>query len=141
MSEIQKSQGGSAIPSEKQHFFLSGAGESEELAEPRECWEISRWRGGARDDYMLISIEPPLKRPHGIGYEDIYKVIVATRFKGRTLYPITGWPCDVFVMTHADSLGPSETEIRPEKIRIVAWAMLFPTLEEAEAHFNKFRRT
>jgi hypothetical protein len=120
------------------HFFLSAAGESRELAKPRECWEIKRVWVAARDDYMLISMEPPYRQPVGIGYRDVYKLIIAARFKGHSLYPITSWPCHVSVfLTAADELATGP-EVRPDQLRILAWAMLFPTLADAEIQFEKF---
>jgi hypothetical protein len=131
-------EGQESDPKEGQHFFLSASGESIDLAEPRECWEINRLKCGVRDHYMLVSIEPPLEERHGIGYLDIYKVILATRFKGQTLYPVSAWPSHVSVMTYPAELGPADTEITPERVQVIAWAMLFRTREHAAAHFNKF---
>jgi hypothetical protein len=121
-----------------QHFFLSAAGESIELAKPRECWEIKRMRDAMRTDYMLISMEPPYRDPHGIGYRDIYKLVIATRFKGYSLYPITSWPCHVTVFLIANENIDAAVEIGLGQMRNVAWAMLFQTLSEAEAHGKKF---
>jgi hypothetical protein len=124
-----------------QHFFLSTAaetGKNGELASPRECWEIKRMRDAIRDDYMLTSMEPLYRECVGIGYRDVSKVIVATRFKGDSLYRTTSWPCHVYVFTMADENIESQSEFRPTQIRMVAWAMLFRTGAEAEAHYNQF---
>ena len=121
-----------------QHFFLSAAGESMELAKPRECWEIKRMRDAVRSDYMLISMEPPYREPQRVGYRDVYKLVIATRFKGYSLYPITSWPCHVSVFSIADESIDTGLEIASDQIRNVAWAMLFRTLAEAEAHAQKF---
>jgi hypothetical protein len=120
-----------------QHFFLSAAGESMELAKPRECWEIESMRGADRRDHMLISIEPPYRDPHGIGYRDVYKLIIAPRYEGYSLYPISSWPCHVFVFLIADENVNAGSEIRPEQVRNVAWAILFHTLADAENHFKR----
>jgi hypothetical protein len=121
-----------------QHFFLSAAGESIELAKPRECWEIKRMRAAVRTDYMLISMEPPYREPQGIGYRDVYKLVIASRFKGYSLYPIMSWSCHVAVFLIPDECIDSGLEIASDQIRTVAWAMLFQTLPEAEAHAKKF---
>jgi len=120
-----------------QHFFLSAAGESIELAKPRECWEIKRMRDAVRDDYMLISMEPPYRESQGIGYRDIYQLVIAARFKGYSLYPITEWPCHVYVFASANPNIDAENEITPDQVRMVAWAMLFRTLAQAEIHFKQ----
>ena len=124
-----------------QHFFLSTAaetGKNGELASPRECWEIKRMRDAVRDDYMLISMEPPYRQPVGIGYRDAYKLIIATRFKGDSLYPTTSFPCHVYVFTMADENIEAQSEFRPTQVRMLAWAMLFGTSAEAEAHYRQF---
>jgi hypothetical protein len=123
---------------EGQHFFLSAAGESTELTKPRDCWEVKRMRDAVRTDYMLISMEPPYRDAQRIGYRDVYKLLIATRFKGYSLYPITSWPCHVSVFLIADENIGTTLEIGSGQIRNVAWAMLFQTLAEAEAHAKKF---
>jgi hypothetical protein len=123
---------------EGQHFFLSAAGESGELAKPRECWEIKRMRDAARSDYMLISMEPPYRDSQRIGYRDVYKLVIASRLKGDSLYPISSWPCHVSVFLIADENIGTTLEIGSGQIRNVAWAMLFQTLAEAEAYAKKF---
>ena len=120
------------------HFFLSGAGEDRELAKPRECWEINRVRVADRDDYMLISMEPPYRQPVGIGYRDVYKLIIAARLKGHSLYPVTSWPCDVSVFLIAANEIAAGPEVRADQIRNVSWAILFPTLADAEIYSKKF---
>jgi hypothetical protein len=120
------------------HFFLTAAGESVELANPRECWEITRLRIGPRDDYMLVSVEPPYREPFGIGYRDVYKLIIATRFKGQSLYPITSWPCHVSVFLTTEENIAAGSAVNPDLARNVAWAKLFQTLAEAEAYSKKF---
>src|SRR5215472_4973396 len=119
-------------------FFLSAAGENKELAEPRACWEIGRMRDPSRDDYMLISVEPPFRQQHGIGYIDQYKLIIASRFKSTSLYPIVSWPCHVFVFRILNEEVTKQMEFRPEDVRLIAWGMLFQRLNEAESHYRKF---
>lgn len=120
-----------------QHFFLSAAGESIELAQPWECWEIRRLWVGARDDYMLISVEPPYLQPFGIGYRDVYKLIIAARLNGCSLYPIKSWPCHVSVFLAAAEDIVAGPEVTPDRVSNVAWAMLFRTLADAETYSKK----
>jgi hypothetical protein len=122
---------------EGQHFFLSAAGESLELAKPRECWEVKRMRDAVRTDYMLISMEPPYRDAQRIGYRDVYKLVIATRFDGYSLYPIyfVALPC-------LRVLGlRTKTLVRRWKsglVRFAMWHGLFQTLAEAEAHAKEF---
>jgi hypothetical protein len=84
-------------------FFLSSAGESELLSEPRACWSRARLRDQVRDDYMLIQIEPPLiGQQFGLGDKDISQLIISARLQGDTLFPVSHWPfpesCEDFVV-------------------------------------------
>jgi hypothetical protein len=118
-------------------FFLTGAGEGKTLAEPRTCWQMKRMRDSVRDDYMLISVEPPFRQPHGIGTTDVYKLVVACRFQGQSLYPITSWPCHVFVYRSLHAILPEQTDFGQGDLQVIAWAMLFRTGEEADALYRK----
>lgn len=119
-------------------FFMSAAGESMKLAEPRTCWKIARMSDSLRDDYMLVSIEPPFQEPKGIGYRDVYKIIIATRFKNRSLYPITSWPCHVSVFRILNENIERGSDFKPGDVRLFTWAMLFRTIDDAERHYQGF---
>src|ERR1700733_2257038 len=118
-------------------FFLSSAGESRRLAEPRACWAIRRMKDSMRDDYMLVAIEPPLQQESGIGFIDLYKLIIATRFKNRSLYPIVSWPCHIFVFRPLREDVTNGTQFDSGNVRLTAWAMLFKTAAEANLHFRR----
>lgn len=78
-------------------FYLSST-DSNTFEEPRKVFRIKRLSSESRDDLMLIGIDPPLiGQPYGLGGEDIYKLIIATRHQGETLYPIKRWPVFVHV--------------------------------------------
>jgi hypothetical protein len=119
-------------------FFLSCAGEYEPLTEPRACWPKARLRNEIRDDYMLIEIRPPLiGQPFGLADKDITQLVISTRFVGETLYPITRWPVSVYVSRILD-----ETILRPlsfekNQVELIAWGMIFKTLEAALVAVSK----
>lgn len=121
-------------------FFLSSGGETDALAAPRSCWQIARMSDSFRDDWMLISIEPPFRQRHGIGYRDVYKLLIATKVKDHSLYPITSWPCPVYVCRLLHESVASGTEFTANDVQLIAWAMLFRTLGEAEQHYKSFFR-
>jgi hypothetical protein len=113
-------------------FYLTSSEGYDYLARPpRRCRAIKRLRGDARDDYLLIRIDPPLNgQIFGLGEHDIDQVIVATRHRGASLFPITQWPVFVHV---ARLLVPYEGQdvVRSDELDPIAWAELYATEEAA----------
>ncbi len=119
-------------------FFLSCAGEYEPLTTPRACWLKARLRNEIRGDYMLIEIKPPLiGQPFGLGDKDITQLIISTRFQGETLYPITQWPVSVYVSRILDETILRTLSFEKNQVELIAWGMIFKTLEAAMADVTK----
>lgn len=115
------------------NFYLSAAGEFEPLREPRACWSICRLHDSIRDDYMLVEITPPLiGQIFGLGDKDISLLILSTRHKGFTLFPITEWPCSVYVTRILDDRILETKSFNVEQVQLIAWAILYHTYEEAK---------
>jgi hypothetical protein len=113
-------------------FYLASS-EGYEMDCPRRCRAIKRLRGDDRDDYLLISIDPPLSgQVFGLGGRDIDQAIVATRHQGESLFPIKRWPVFVHV---ARLLVPYEGQeaVRNDEVEAIAWAELYATEEAAWA--------
>jgi hypothetical protein len=108
-------------------FYLASS-EGYNLEEPRRCFSIKRLRGPHRDDYLLVRIDPPIiGQPYGLGGQDIEKVIVATRFKGDSIFPITEWPVYVHVARFLSG-DPEEYDfIHMSDLEEIAWAELYET--------------
>lgn len=112
-------------------FFLSSSGEYKSLSVPRACWAKARLSDEVRDDYMLIKIEPPLiGQEFGLGDKDITQLVISTRHKGYTLYPITEWPSFVYVARILDDSILKNLSFKQNQVELIAWAMIFPTLKE-----------
>jgi hypothetical protein len=113
-------------------FFLASS-EGYGMEAPRRCVAIKRLHGERRDDYLLVSIDPPLVgQAFGMGDRDIDHVIVATRHKGESLFPIKRWPVYVHV---ARLLVPFEGQdrVRSDELESIAWAELYDTEEVARS--------
>lgn len=122
-------------------FFLSTAGEYEPLSAPRACWEQARLRDAARDDHMLVSIEPALEGQHfGLGATDITQLIFSARRRGQTLYPISEWPFSVYVSRILDNGVMEFRTFTREQVELIAWGSLFRTREEALEYTGRFQR-
>ena len=111
-------------------FYLTSS-EGYGLTAPRRCIPLRRLAGEARDDYLLVTIHPPLV---GQGWlpdaQAANTAILATRHKGASLFPITHWPVYVHV---ARLLVPylDQDVIRTDQMDEVGWGELYPTEEAA----------
>ncbi len=120
------------------NFFLSSAGEYKLLSEPRACWTKARLCDPVRDDYMIVEIDPVLiGQPFGLGDQDISRLILSTRHQGCTLYPATEWPSHVYVSRILDEAVLQTLSFTKNQVELIAWAMIFPTLEAAASHVRK----
>jgi hypothetical protein len=119
-------------------FFLSAAGEMRgELSVLRSCWRKDRLRDGVRDDYMLVEIEPPISgQRYGLMDSDITKLILSTRLKGFSLFPITSWPCEVYVARILDRTVVQSRTFNREQVELIGWATIFRSPEQARAEFG-----
>ncbi len=99
---------------------------------PRACWFKKRLRDAVRDDWMLVSIEPPvIGQPYGLGSEDIYHLLLSTRFKGQTLFPVSEWPSHVYVARMQDKQIPDEQDFDSTQTQLIGWGTLCRTLDDS----------
>lgn len=122
-------------------FYMSTAGEYEPLAAPRACWHRKRLRDDARNDHMLLDIDPPLDgQRFGMGATDITQLIISARHQGQTLYPISEWPFFVYVTRIVDRAIIESRSFTREQVELIAWGGLFRTREGASDHAQRFQR-
>ena len=110
-------------------FFLAST-EGYNMERPRKCMRVKRLYGEHRDDYLLIRISPPLPGQHD-GEAGIDLVIVATRHKGATLFPITTWPVYVHVAVPIGIDPLTATRVAKDQLVNIAWAELYRTAYDA----------
>jgi hypothetical protein len=107
---------------------------NEGMGEPRACWRKARLRDMGRDDWMLVAIEPPvIGQPYGLGREDIYQLLLATRHQGQTLFPVSEWPAHVYVVRILDKSVLDQEEFGASQTEIIEWGVLHRTYEDAIA--------
>jgi len=112
-------------------FFLASS-ESYRLMEPRSCERIKRVRSDNRDDLLLVKVEPPLAgQLCGLGGRDIDTLLIATRHKGDSLFPIRKWPVFVHVARLVIEYPERREEIHDNEFESIAWAELYRTKEDA----------
>ena len=108
-------------------FYLASS-EGYNMETPRKSYIIKRLRGTYRDDYLLVRIDPPLiGQYYGLGGRDIDKLIVATKYKGDSLFPVTQWPVFVHVARFLSG-DPEEFDvIQNSDLEEIGWAELYET--------------
>jgi hypothetical protein len=109
-------------------FFLASS-ESYRLAEPRSCKRIKRVRSDNRDDLLLVKVEPPLIGQ--LGGRDIDTLLIATRHKGDSLFPISKWPVFVHVARLLIENPERREQVHDNEFESIAWAELYRTKEDA----------
>jgi hypothetical protein len=88
---------------------------------------------------MLVEIKPALiGQIFGLGDKDISHLILSSRYEGYTLYPVITWPCPVYVARILDDTILQTLSFAEGQVELIAWATIFRTLQEAEAHARKF---
>jgi hypothetical protein len=89
---------------------------------------------GARDDLMLVRIEPPIKGRTIGSNVDLDTIALATRHRGFTLFPPTEWPSYVHCARILVEAIP-ENGVFPEgALEVYDWAALCLTEEDARSH-------
>ena len=119
------------------NFYLASS-EGYDLETPRACYAVRRMGGREADDYLVVTVSPPLMgQRYGLGDKDIDTVVLATRHGGSTLFPVSEWPLAVHV---ARILHERDIEGRFEKgdLELIGWGELYRT--EAEAAQPSTRR-
>ena len=115
-------------------FYLSTEMEYSGLASPRACYVEARVSDRLRDDHLLIQIDPPLiGQSFGLGSSDIDELLISPRFEGSTLCPIKEWPAHVYVARIFDESVRVTKTVKSGQVQVIAWGLLFRTLEEAKA--------
>jgi hypothetical protein len=120
-------------------FFLSAAAEVRgDLAVPRACWAKGRLRDNLRDDYMLVEVEPPvIGQEYGLGSNDIATVMISSRYQGSSLFPVSEWPCDVYVARILDDAIVKTSVFTKGQVELLVWGRIYRTLAEADADVKK----
>jgi hypothetical protein len=114
-------------------FFLASS-EGYRLEGPRSCKRIKRVRSDTRDDLLLVRVEPPLiGQPYGLGGRDIDTLLIATRHKGDSLFPIKEWPVFVHVARPLIENPVEREQIHDNEFESIAWAELYATEAAAKA--------
>lgn len=110
-------------------FYLSSS-EGYGLEAPHRCTPIRRVRSDARDDLLLVRVEPPLLgQPYGLGGDDIVYLVIASRHPSVSLFPVSEWPAYVHVARILVSSPEEREHLGSSEIEEIAWAEIYPNEE------------
>jgi hypothetical protein len=85
-----------------------------------------------RDDCMLVRLERPF-RDERIGPEEMDRLILSTRLRPYSLYPITSWPAHVYVTRVVEPAILKTLTFTKEEVQLIGWGAIFETLKDAKA--------
>ena len=123
-------------------FYLTTAGEFPPLTAPRACTAIGRLRDNVRDDYMLVEVEPPISGTEcGLAEREVVtQLLLASKWRGLTLFPVAEWPMPVYVMVAVDPAIVNARSFRSDQVRMIAWGTLHRTIEDAAKRAKELER-
>ena len=121
----------------KPDFYLSST-EHTTYSLPRACRIVSIIKDPHGSQGVRVVIDPPvIGQQYGLGGKDISELLFFPRFVGSTLPPKNEWPVDVYICRILSDLPLAQSKIAPTDVEMVAWAELYPTLEEAERTYKR----
>ncbi|RYE07714.1 MAG: hypothetical protein EOP22_16775 [Hyphomicrobiales bacterium] len=113
-------------------FYLASQ-DGYRLQQPRACWRLKPLSSPNAAELLLVQIDPPLiGQPFGLGGDDIHQLILAPKYVGQSLTPITQWPAPIHVSRYLGPPGTIPDLLPANAIELIAWAELHPTRPAAE---------
>lgn len=92
----------------------------------RHCFMRQRLHSDRPDGFLLCDISPPLiGQQFGLGEEDISQVLMAIRYEGSSLFPISEWPLDIYVLRIINEHVHRQLEIKTEDYELIGLAELY----------------
>lgn len=108
-------------------FYLASS-EGYDLEIPRKCFVIKSTHSDRGDDFLLVSIDPPIiGQKYGLGDKDIDQVILATRHQGDSFFPINNSPMSVHVARILIDNPQNKEVIHNNEMKLIAWAEIYQT--------------
>ncbi len=96
----------------------------------RNCFKRKKLYGLNPDGYLLCDIDPVIVgQAFNLGDRDIKQVIIASRHKKFSLFPIIDWPCYVHIARSL--ISPENLNHREDSdMDLIAWAELYEKKED-----------
>jgi len=112
-------------------FYLASS-DSYNVTIPRRVWGVKRMSIPKRNDVLLARVDPPISnRARGGNYSNIDLVLLVTRHKGTSLFPVSEWPLSVYVVRPLVNVEDRDS-LSPDEFENIAWAALYRTEQDAK---------
>lgn len=86
-----------------------------------------------RDDLLLVKISPPvIAERHGSRVHNVDTVLLATRHKGGSLFPIIEWPVSVHVIRPLIDDVERRDKLESGEFENIAWAEVYKSEDDAQ---------
>jgi len=101
-------------------FYLVST-ELREPYDPRACHVVRRLRSELRDDLALVEVLPTLPRHVYDTDEEVRWLVLASRYQGASLFPVSEWPLSVYICRLKGKDEPESDTIASEDLKILDW--------------------
>jgi hypothetical protein len=126
MSGIKIPVAGDYFMYDKMPDFYMTSNESLPLGRPRKCYRIKRIHANRRDDYLLVQVTPPLEIQLSGGTSNpIDELIIASRHKSESLFPIKKWPVTVYVLRPLVENPKERDVLKDDELVLIGWAEIY----------------
>ena len=106
-------------------FYLTSS-EGYDLKTVRKCYKKKKLIGENLDGYMLCDITPPLfGQKFGLGEVNISQLVLASRHKDHSLFPIKEWPAYVHVARPVVDNIEDIFFINKSDIELIGWGEIY----------------
>jgi hypothetical protein len=99
--------------------------------EPRACYIKKRVKNSLRDDFALVTIDPPIHREIYNTNIDLSEIVLASRLDNASLFPVTEWPVYVYICLLKKDLADDLVFIEKDDFSIIDWGVVYPSEQEA----------
>ncbi len=83
---------------------------------------------------MLVDVAPPVVgQRFGLGGRDITDLVISARYRGSTLFPVSEWPCHVYIARIRDPLIATTLTFTDGQVELIGWGMIFRSVADANA--------
>jgi hypothetical protein len=124
-------------------FYLI-VNEAVPIVYPIKCWVLKKLEYKGRNDYFLVRVNPQI-----LYYDsqerilETGQVILASRYKGKTIANIKEWPVYVNLIKLNKDLDINIYKIEEDNFEIVALGKIYPSVkmvwEEAKKVFKQYK--
>lgn len=113
-------------------YLISGELGPQEAYEPRACRIRRRLRNTVRGDIALVEVDPAIPTAAYKTDKPLSELLLASKWQGVSLFPVTMWPTPVYVGRLAHPAAPVPENI-DDAFVVLDWGLVYPSREQATA--------